>query len=290
LTVAGGNGIGDGLNQLFRPVGLYVDDDQTVYVADNENHRILEWKCGAINGEVVVGGNGQGNEINQLNHPSDVIVDKDGNHLIICDLGNKRVIRCPRQNGNNAQIIISNIDCCRLTIDNNGYFYISDREKHEVRRWKVNDTCGTLVAGGNGKGDKLNQLNNPTFIFVDEDHSIYVSDFYNHRVMKWMEGATEGIVVAGGQGKGNSLTQLSNPQGVVVDDVGSVFVADFNNNRIMCWPKGAIHGNIVVGRHGQGEQADQLNRPMGLSLNQQGDLYVVDQWNARVQRFNFDRH
>jgi sugar lactone lactonase YvrE len=289
ITVAGDNGIGNSLNQLFQPGGIYVDDDQSIYVADFGNHRIVKWSCGATNGHVVAGGNGQGNKRNQLNHPSDVIVDKDGNHLIICDFDNKRVMRCPRQNGNNEQVIISNIDCCKLAIDNNGYFYISDTEKHEVRRWKVNDTCGTLVAGGNGKGDKINQLNTPTFIFVDEDHSVYVSDFYNHRVMKWMEGATEGIVVAGGQGKGNSLTQLSNPQGVVVDDVGSVFVADCANHRIMRWFRGAAQGDIVVGRHGQGEQADQLNGPMGLSLNQQGDLYVVDRQNARVQRFNIDR-
>jgi hypothetical protein len=40
--VAGGNGEGDGINQLSAPSGLYVDDDQTVYVADLSNHRIVE--------------------------------------------------------------------------------------------------------------------------------------------------------------------------------------------------------------------------------------------------------
>jgi sugar lactone lactonase YvrE len=249
----------------------------------------VKWSCGATNGHVVAGGNGQGNKRNQLNHPTYVIVDKDGNHLIICDFDNKRVMRCPRQNGNNGQTIILNIDCNTLTMGNDEYLYVSDREKHEVRRWKVNDTRGTSVAGGNGKGNKLNQLNTPTFIFVDEDHSVYVSDWGNHRVMKWMEGATEGIVVAGGQGEGNSFRQLSHPQGVVVDDMDNVFVADFNNHRIMCWPKEAIQGDIIVGGNGKGQEANQLNGPMGLSLNQQGDLYVVDQQNARVQRFNIDR-
>ncbi len=42
LTVAGGNGQGDGTNQISVPVGLYVDDDQTVYVADQSNHRIVD--------------------------------------------------------------------------------------------------------------------------------------------------------------------------------------------------------------------------------------------------------
>ncbi|CAF4769091.1 unnamed protein product, partial [Rotaria sp. Silwood2] len=47
LTVAGGNGYGNGINQLSNPYGLHVDDDQTIYVADWLNHRIVEWKWGA---------------------------------------------------------------------------------------------------------------------------------------------------------------------------------------------------------------------------------------------------
>ena len=40
--MAGGNGKGNRINQLFEPWGLYVDDDQTIYVADRLNHRIVE--------------------------------------------------------------------------------------------------------------------------------------------------------------------------------------------------------------------------------------------------------
>ncbi|CAF5177377.1 unnamed protein product, partial [Rotaria sp. Silwood1] len=69
ITVAGGNGNGSGTNQLSLPLGLYIDDDQTIYVADWYNHRIVEWKSGATNGKVVAGGNGEGNEAHQLNRP-----------------------------------------------------------------------------------------------------------------------------------------------------------------------------------------------------------------------------
>ena len=72
-------------------------------------------------------------------------------------------------------------------------------KKHEVRRWKIGDKIGILVAGGNRQGNGLNQLDFPTCLCVDPDLSIYVSDRQNHRVMKWIEGATEGIVVAGGE-------------------------------------------------------------------------------------------
>ena len=67
--MAGGNGQGNGINQLSNPLGLYVDDDQTVYVADTSNHRIVEWKSGATSGQVVAGGNGKGSGSNQLSDP-----------------------------------------------------------------------------------------------------------------------------------------------------------------------------------------------------------------------------
>ncbi|CAF4629945.1 unnamed protein product, partial [Rotaria socialis] len=91
-----------------------------------------------------------------------------------------------------------------------------DVEKHEVRRYQLGEKNGTIVAGGNDKGDGLKQLNFPTYLFVDRDHSVYVSDYENHRVMKWVEGATEGIVVAGGQGTGHDLTKLCHPNAICV--------------------------------------------------------------------------
>lgn len=56
-TVTGGHGIGDGLNQLNRPFNMFIDDDQTIYVADTQNHRIVEWNKNATIGQIVAGGN-----------------------------------------------------------------------------------------------------------------------------------------------------------------------------------------------------------------------------------------
>ncbi|CAF4902833.1 unnamed protein product [Rotaria sp. Silwood1] len=286
ITVAGGNRQGNGINQLSDPLGLYVDDDQTIYVADTSNHRIVEWKRGATSGQVVAGGNGQGSGDHQLSNPRDVIIDKERDSLIICDYSNRRVVRWPRRNGTSGETIISNIDCMGLTMDENGSLYVTDDVKDEVRRYRRGESQGTVVAGGNGSGNRLDQLSDPSYVFVDRDHSVYVSDWRNDRVMKWMEGAKQGIVVAGGQGQGNGLTQLSGPQGVVVDQLGTVYVADLGNDRIMRWPKGATQGSVIVGGNGSREQSNQLNGPIGLSFDRHGNLYVVDWGNHRVQKLN----
>ncbi len=273
---------------MYNPYDVYVDDDQTIYVADWLGHRIVEWKNGATSGQVVAGGNGSGNQTNQLNSPLAVIVDKETDSLIICDYGNKRVVRWPRRNGTSGETIISDVASYGLTMDSYGYLYISDYKKHEVRRWKIGDTNGTLVAGGNGAGNRLDQLNSPVRIFVDQDHSVYVSEHDNHRVTKWIEGAKEGIVVAGGQGQGNGLSQLSNPWTAVVDQLGTVYVADSANHRVTRWPKGATQGIVVVGANGGGGQPNQFHTCRGLSFDRQGNLYVVDCSNHRVQKFTID--
>ncbi|CAF1108756.1 unnamed protein product [Rotaria sp. Silwood1] len=284
LTLIGGHGRGNGLNQLSHPQGLYLNDEQTFYVADFSNHRIVAWKLGETNETVVAGGNGVGNRDDQLNYPTDVIVDKENDCLIICDRENRRVVRWSLRDSTSGETIISDISCNCLTIDDNKSFYITDIGNHEVRRWRLGETQGVVVAGGNGPGNRLDQLNYPTFVFVDRDHSVYVSDYYNHRVVKWTENAKEGIVVAGGQGEGSSLKQSHYPGGVIVDQWGTVYVADSESHRVMRWQKGATEGKIVAGGNGRGAQPNQLNRPAGLLFDKYGNLFVADHGNHRVQK------
>jgi len=288
-TIAGGNGLGNQLNQFDAPEGIYVDDQQqTIYVADLNNHRIIKWKFGEKYGEVVAGGNRGGNRIDQLNCPYNVISDRNKKSLIICDVGNERVVRWSLENQNDRQILIEDISSFGLMMNNKGDLFVSDYERNEVKRWKKDEKQGIVVAGGNGKGDKLNQLNYPGFIFVDREDSIYVSDCNNHRVMKWSKGAKEGIIVAGGQGYGNSLKQLSYPQGLVVNENGDVFVADYYNHRVMYWPSDSKKGRVVVGGNGEGEGSNQLHHPTGLVFDRANNLYVVDMFNHRIQRFDID--
>ncbi|CAF3711493.1 unnamed protein product [Rotaria socialis] len=291
VTIAGGHGQGDATNQLWGPYGLFVDDDQTVIIADFWNHRIIQWKNrDTTHGQVVAGGKGQGNGLHQLNCPTDVLIDKETDSLIICDQGNQRVVRWSRRSGTTqGELLIDNIQCYGLAIDEQRYLYVSDEGKHEVRRYQLGEKNGTLVAGGNGKGDGLNQLNGPTGLFVDRQLNVYVSDSSNHRVMKWTRGATEGIVVAGGQGQGYALPQLYHSEGLFVDTLGTLYVADTYNHRVMRWTQGdKKQSTVVVGGNDSGAGANQFSNPVGLSFDRHGNLYIADTNNNRVQRFSIE--
>ncbi|CAF1421402.1 unnamed protein product, partial [Adineta steineri] len=280
ITVAGGNGKGQELNQLYWPGGIFVDKNKNIFIADSWNHRIVEWRYNTKEGQTIAGGNGQGNRTDQLNYPTDVIVDLQNHSIVVADHGNRRVIQWMNQN---QQILIEDIDCWGLAMDKHGFLYVSDLEKNEVRRWKMGEyNEGVIVAGGNGKG---NQLNIPSFIFVDEDQSVYVSDQRNHRVMKWRKGAKQGRTVAGRNGQGRNLNQLYYPAGVIVVGLGQIYVADYGNHRVMRWCEGKEEGEIVVGGNGRGSQSNQLSGPHGLSFDNEGNLYVADYFNDRVQKF-----
>ncbi|CAF1104059.1 unnamed protein product [Adineta steineri] len=281
ITVAAGKGQGPKLNQLNHPFRIFIDERKSIFIADYSNHRIVEWKHNAKEGQIIAGGNGIGNQMNQLNEPTDVIVDQQNHSIIIADHGNKRVIQWLNQN---QQILIDNFDCYGLAMDKHGFLYVSDCMKNEVRRWKMGEynNEGIIVAGGIGQGNRLNQLNWPTFIFVDEDQSVYVSDEKNNRVMKWRKDAKEGRIVAGGNGRGANFSQLSCPQGIIVDVLGQIYVADYANDRVMRWCEGKEEGEIVVG--GNGSESNQLIRPMNLSFDDEGNLYVVDYGNHRIQK------
>ncbi|CAF5089436.1 unnamed protein product [Rotaria sp. Silwood1] len=91
---------------------------------------------------------------------------------------------------------------------------------------------GIVVAGGQGKGNSLTQLNSPQEVVVDQLGTVYVADFGNHRIMRWPKGATQGSVIVGENGQGAQSNQLDGPIGLSFDRHGNLYVVDWGNNRV----------------------------------------------------------
>ena len=117
--------------------------------------------------------------------------------------------------------------CYSLAMDKYRFLYITDAENNEVRRWQLGDKGeGTVVAGGNGKGNQLNQLNSPHGLFVDKDGQIYVADRMNNRIMRWSEEKNEGEIVVRGSESERYSNQLSSPIELFFDGEGNLYVSD----------------------------------------------------------------
>ena len=112
-TVAGDRGgvAGTSLNKLDRPFGFALDASNTLYIADQQNHRIQKWLRGASSGSTIAGqaSGTSGTSLSDLYQPSAVI------------------------------------------LDTNGDMYISDTSNNRVQYWPTIATSGTTVAGVLGK-------------------------------------------------------------------------------------------------------------------------------------------
>ncbi|CAF1325673.1 unnamed protein product [Adineta ricciae] len=281
ITVAGGLGLGSGLNQLYYPNGLFVDD-RGIYIADTNNHRVMKWSSGASNGEVIVNGNDQvdGKPLGQL---TKVVVDRDEN-VYVCDRDNKRVLKY-RKDEKQGETILKDISCWGLALDNQGSLYVSDLEANLVMKWPDN----LIVAGGNGRGNGLNQLSSPYNIFVDTSRTLFIVDRGNNRIMKWLAGAKEGQLAIASKGFGNADDQLYKPMGVTVDGMGSVYVVEYINTRVVRWLDNAQAGKVIIGGPGYGSSPAQLYFPRDVAFDRDGNLYVADTNNNRIQMYTIDK-
>ena len=246
VTVAGGNEPGNAPNQLFHPQDVFVDSNFNIYVADYGNHRIQKFTPNAVNGITVAGGNGVGSAANQLNYPSGVYVDKQGN-IFIADTYNYRIqtwkpnassgvtVAGGNGFGTEANQFSKPVD---VYLDAARNIYVADADDedastHRVQKWKIGDSAGVTVAGGNGEGSNANQFGFLLSIYVDAAGNVYATDngvsgSPISRVQKWVAGSNVGITVAGGHVNGWDV--LSYPTGVALDRDGLMYVMDGTTN------------------------------------------------------------
>ncbi|CAF1656282.1 unnamed protein product [Adineta ricciae] len=282
VTVAGGNGPGDRTDQLNSPLGFTIDDNLTLYIVEETNKRVVKWIFNSTNGEVIVGGIFPNEKLMRLAHPIDVVIDE--NDLIVCDFGNSRLIRLSYVNFDYELGFLFACACFSLAIDLHGTIFIVDVVESAIKQWKKGEFQARIIAGGNNRGDGLNQLNEPRYLSVDRDSSLYISDTFNNRIMKWIPDEKEGVIVAG-EGAENNLTDLSYPAGLIFDDFDNIYVIDSRYVRVTRFALKSREKTVIVGGRGAGNASYQLHDPQDILFDRYGNLYVADTFNHRIQKF-----
>ncbi len=225
-TVAGGNGPGQAANQLYAPMGIFLDRAGNIYITE-ENADVRKWAPGATTGMIVAGGNGYGSNADQLANPTSVYVDCDGN-IYIVDAPNNRVQRwAPGSStgvtvagGNGAGSAANQLygPAC-VWLDGNKNMYITDAGNARVQKWAVGASSGVTVAGGNGIVNAANQLDEPAGLTVDGAGNIYVADLGNDRYQKWAPGSTSGVTII----SPTISAQFAAGSSVFLDDKGTLY-------------------------------------------------------------------
>ena len=94
ILVAGGAGVGSGLEQLHHPNDISLDVNGTIYVADYSNKRVVRWRMNSPEiGEIVAGGDIHASTPLALRYPRRIHVTKDDTLYILDD---DQVLKLPK--------------------------------------------------------------------------------------------------------------------------------------------------------------------------------------------------
>jgi DNA-binding beta-propeller fold protein YncE len=269
---------------MYYPAGVAVDASGRLWVADQDNHRVLRFDAAASkpNGAPADGVLGQSSfsggtsavGAQRMNSPAGVAVDGSG-RLWVADQNNHRVLRfdnaAAKPDGAAA----------------NGVF---------GQGGFASSTFATSAQG----------MYFPRDVVLDGSGRLWVAGQFNHRVLRFDNAAAKpnGAFANGVLGQPNftSRTEATSAQGMIwayavaVDGGGRLWVADASNNRVLRFDSAASkpNGAAADGVLGQGTftsgaeatSAEGMRQPADVALDGSGRLWVVDQNNQRVLRFD----
>jgi len=240
-----------GSGSLFFPFGICSGNDQHVFVADKDNHRVLIWAKipfnDGWNADVTLGQTGMDErEPNRgdyeyagpdtLSFPTGVFYHLESDKFFVVDQGNNRVLiwnKLPNSTGQPADLVLGQKD------------FIS-RE--------VNRGYGFSRAADNG-------MHFPTDVVFGKA-GLFVSDSGNNRVLVWNELPTENgqpadVVLGQKNFAGNAFNRgetvtaatLNDPYGLFLDESletdddaeeeeenqWKLYIADRGNSRVVIW-------------------------------------------------------
>ncbi len=269
---ADGTGGPNGTAAFFQPLGLGIDPQSEVYVADTGNERIRKILPDGTTSTVA--GNGDAGYVEGVGV----------NALFYQPLG--------------------------VAVDAQGIIYVADGQNFRIRKIALDGTTSTLAGNGDaGSQDGVGE--NATFtlpygVAVDAQGTVYVADTFSSRIRKiTADGTTTTLAgngdagFADGTGGPTGTAQFYFPFSVAVDTQGYVYVGDGYNSRIrkiapdgttitlagnpaVCGDAGSFTGGCFADGTG-GDGGAAFNLPVGVAVDDAGRVFVSDADNGRIR-------
>ncbi|CAF4465221.1 unnamed protein product, partial [Didymodactylos carnosus] len=144
--VAGTDKHGPALSELNLPLGIFVDVNFDLYVADCANNRVQLFQLGQSFG-ITVAGDGSLNPTISLSCPSGIVLDAQ-KYLFVVDVGNSRIIgsgpngfRClvgcrgPGSQSHQLSFPMS------LSFDRSGNMFVADEDNDRIQKYLLKKSC-----------------------------------------------------------------------------------------------------------------------------------------------------
>lgn len=238
-------------------------------LADSFNHAIrkIDAHTGIVTtfaGDGRKGFRGDGEAVGtaQFDTPIQIALDSARKHLLIADVGNKRVRRIALAtrvittvagNGKGGvppdgalAVEAPLVDPRAVAAGADGSFYILERNGNALRfvdaAGRIRTVAGTGKPGLIGDGGPALEatLNGPKYIALDRDGSVLIADAENHVIRRYTpkDGKISRVAGTGNRGTaglgGDPLNcELARPHGITVAPDGALVITDSYNDRIL---------------------------------------------------------
>ena len=261
LAGSGKQGTADGVGteaSFKGPLGLVVDADGNIYVADTDNHLIRKIT------------------------PAGVVTTLAGSGKPAFADGDGVAASFHRPHG--------------VSLDKNKNVLVADTNNNRIRKITPSGVVSTLAGSGtagnaDGQGTEA-QFKNPNGLAVDDLGNIYVADCGNNRIRKITPSGVVSTLAGSGtagnaDGQGTEA-QFKDPNGLAVDGLGNIYVADCGNNRIRkITPSGFVTTLAGSGNKGADDgygTAASFMDPWSVAVDSFGVVYVADQHNHKIRK------
>lgn len=269
----------DGELRFQEPVGIAVDRQGYVYVADSRNRRVVKLSG---DGKFMLQFGEQGTGPGRFEKPMDVAVSSSG-VVYVADFDLDKVLAFSPAGkhlfdwGGPGEADGRFRGATGLTLDATGNVYAADFYNNRVQ---VFDPKGSWLRTIGRKGRGAGELNYPTGLAFDLAGNLVVADAYNHRLQTF---SPEGKILGAVGSRWNRLFGSSNalhvPSGVAVDAQGFLHVADSAHKRVVLLDRdGSYRGDWTVA----GDANPGAYSPTRVAATPDGKVLAVDTANDRI--------
>jgi len=279
---------------LRRPHSIVQDASGHVYFSDRGNGAIrrIDANTGVIS-SIWRGG-----------CPGAIAIDSRQQLFAADSCEGNRVIRIDLATGESSLIKGFNNSGGGIAVDSRGNIFVSEHNRHVVRRIDAETGAITTYAGdgrdastGDGGPAATASVRWPMGLAVDADDNLYIAARNNQSVRR--VDARTGIIttIVGGDrygyaGDGGPATSaaLRHPHGLAFDASGTLLVADFAVHVVRAVDAvsgriSTVAGNGFSGFFGDGGVATQarLDEPEGMLVDRTGNVLIADSANNRIR-------
>ncbi|KJR40873.1 NHL repeat containing protein [Candidatus Magnetoovum chiemensis] len=253
-----------GNDDLLWPHGLAVDSNDSLYVCDRVNSRVLVYDSSGNCIRTIDG---------MLSEPFDVSVDTEGN-IYVADYS-KETIEKLNSSGTWTNTFL-NIERPWSVETNGGYIYAGSQEGYIVKY----NSDGTMIKKWGSSGISSLELRFPTGMSIYNNY-IYVSDVENARVQAF---DTEGNFYKSFFLRGTGQNNLNFPYSIAISS-DKIYIGDSDNDRIL---KTDINGNFIK-QMGSGIIGNSLSYPTDVTVDDASSvMYIADSGNYRILKLSLD--